>query len=446
MQVIFSLVVFVLCLSCGTIAIVFRPTAVASWLFFTGMLLLAAELGLDYQVAKAASAAEISTWLWRGLLLKSLDPGIWLSFSLVYARGNQGEFLSHWKWFLVVAWLLPVALIFGFPQRVFESAESSNALAIQLGWAGKAWVMVVITAILAILVNFEKTFRASVGMARWRIKYLILGVGLIFGVRVYTLSQMLLFSGYRSEVANLTLVSLFLGCILNGVGQVRSSFGALDIYPSRAVLQGSVTVILAGAYFIIVGLLAQSVALLGGIANFPAQALVLLLGVVGVAVMMLSERFRMALRRFISCHFRRPEHDFREIWTEFTRRTSSVLDAVTLGKNAANVISESFHVLGVTVVARRTNHGGSERDKMWRLDVILCAREADFRFGSGRSEPKRGLRIRPGWPHAEPGIFRRRWLLRWMRGLGQGLVGCGPDGWWWHHSGRHRARRLGPEG
>ena len=349
MQVNFSLVVFVLCLSCGTIAIVFRPTAVASWLFFTGMLLLAAELGLDYQVAKAASAAEISTWLWRGLLLKSLDPGIWLSFSLVYARGNQGEFLSHWKWFLVVAWLLPVALIFGFPQRVFESAESSNALAIQLGWAGKAWVMVVITAILAILVNFEKTFRASVGMARWRIKYLILGVGLIFGVRVYTLSQMLLFSGYRSEVANLTLVSLFLGCILNGVGQVRSSFGALDIYPSRAVLQGSVTVILAGAYFIIVGLLAQSVALLGGIANFPAQALVLLLGVVGVAVMMLSERFRMALRRFISCHFRRPEHDFREIWTEFTRRTSSVLDAVTLGKNAANVISESFHVLGVTV-------------------------------------------------------------------------------------------------
>ena len=97
-------------------------------------------------------------------------------------------------------------------------------------------------------------------------------------------------------------------------------------------------------------------------------------------------------------------------------------------------------------VARRTNHGGSERDKLWRLDVILCAQEVDFRFGSGRSVPKRGLRRRPGWPHAEPGIFRRRWLLRWMRGLGQGLGGCGPDGWWWHHSGRHRARRLGPEG
>jgi len=66
-------------------------------------------------------------------------------------------------------------------------------------------------------------------------------------------------------------------------------------------------------------------------------------------VMFLSERFRTALRRFISRHFRRPEHDFRRIWTEFSRRTSSVLDTATLSKNAAEVIAESFHLLGVTV-------------------------------------------------------------------------------------------------
>jgi signal transduction histidine kinase len=136
---------------------------------------------------------------------------------------------------------------------------------------------------------------------------------------------------------------------LIGIGHIRSCFGDFDIYPSRAMLQGSVTVVLAGAYFVIVGLLAQAVAMLGGTANFPAQTLVLLLGVIGLTVMFLSERFRTTLRRFVSRHFRRPEHDFRQIWTEFTRRTSSVLDATTLGKNAAEVISENFHVLGVTV-------------------------------------------------------------------------------------------------
>ena len=313
------------------------------------MLLLAAETALDYRLIAAASHWEPGSWLRRSVLLKSLTPGVWLGFSLVYARGNQGEFLRHWKWSLAAALIVPEALILGLPQRAFGSLERGNAMAIELGWAGKAWVIVMLMATLAILVNLEKTFRASVGMARWRVKYLVLGVALIFGVRVYTFSQMLLFSGYRPEFANLTLVALLLGCVLTGVGQVRSSFGEFDIYPSRAVLQGSATVILAGVYFVIVGLLAQWVALLGGTANFPAQALVLLLGVVGVAVMMLSERFRMALRRFISRHFQRPEHDFRKIWTEFTRRTSSVLDAATLGKNAGEVVAESFHVLGVTV-------------------------------------------------------------------------------------------------
>ena len=79
------------------VAVVLRPAALASWLFFAGMVMLAAEPALDYQMALAASSVEVGTWLRRSLLLKSLVPGVWLGFGLVYARGNQDEFLSHWK-------------------------------------------------------------------------------------------------------------------------------------------------------------------------------------------------------------------------------------------------------------------------------------------------------------------------------------------------------------
>jgi putative PEP-CTERM system histidine kinase len=341
--------VFGLCLVCGIGAVLLRPAALSSWLFAVGMVLLAAEPALDYQMALATNAGECGAWLWRAVLLGSLVPGFWLSFSLMYARGNPDEFLSRWKWCLLASLLLPVILLLGFPERSFEVVERSTGLLVQLGSAGKAWAIVLLLITLAILINLEQTFRASVGMTRWRIKYLILGVALIFGVKVYRLTQMLLFSSYNSELAKLSLLALWLGGGLTGVGLVRSSFGKFNIYPSRAVLQGSVTVILAGVYFVIVGVLAQWVERLGGAAAFPAQALVLLLGVVGVTVMLLSERFRTALRQFVSRHFRRPEHDFRKIWTEFTRRTASVLDAATMSKNAAEVIAESFHVLGVTV-------------------------------------------------------------------------------------------------
>jgi len=337
------------CLLFGTVALVSRPAVLASWLFFAGMCLLAVDCLLDRALGLTVVTGDVGEQVRATMLLKSLVPAVWLGFSLVYARGKPYEFLSRWKWALMAAFLIPAGLVLGLPDAFHRAVGPDTRMEIRFSAAGKAWAITMLLITLAILINFEKTFRASVGMARWRIKYLILGVALIFGVRVYILSQMLLFSGYGPEFANLMLVALLLGCVLIGVGQLRSSFREFDIYPSRAMLQGSATVILAGVYFVIVGILAQWVALLGGIANFPAQALVLLLGVVGVTVMFLSERFRTSLRRFISRHFRRPEHDFRKLWTEFTRRTSSVLDTATLGKNAAEVIAESFHVLGVTV-------------------------------------------------------------------------------------------------
>jgi signal transduction histidine kinase len=349
MQQFLPWIVIGLCLLAGAAAVILRPAALAGWLFFCGMTLLAGEAWLDHQVKVAAMGGVLGPWLGESMLLKSAIPAVWLAFSLTYARGEARAFLRRWQWGLVAAVVIPFGLVLGFAGGFFAVIEQNGQWAMKLQQPGKAWVITSLMVTLAILIHLEKTFRTSVGMARWRIKYLILGVALIFGVRVYSLSQMLLFSSYDPQLANLTLVSLLLGCGLIGIGHVRSCFGDFDIYPSRAMLQGSVTVILAGVYFVIVGVLAQAVAMLGGMENFPAQTLVLLLGVIGLTVMFLSERFRTTLRRFISRHFRRPEHDFRQIWTEFTRRTSSVLDSSTLGKNAAEVISENFHVLGVTV-------------------------------------------------------------------------------------------------
>ena len=45
-----------------------------------------------------------------------------------------------------------------------------------------------------ILNNLEKTFRSTVGTMRWRIKFVVLGLAVIFAGRIYTLSQDLLFS------------------------------------------------------------------------------------------------------------------------------------------------------------------------------------------------------------------------------------------------------------
>lgn len=338
-----------LCLLGGLGAVAARPRALAGWIFLTGMSLLAAGYLLEWQVGMAVETEAARSWLWRSLMVKSLVPGVWLAFSLVYARGNGVEFLRRWAWALVAALVLPAAILLLIPGNVLELRTGESEFEVRLLPVGKLWVVALLLLSIAVLANLEKTFRASVGMMRWRIKYLILGAALIFGVHVYSFSQVLLFATYDPALARLGTVGLAIGCLLIIFGHTRSSFENIDLYPSRAVLQGSLTVILAGGYFVIVGLLAQLVKLLGGAGGFPAQALVLLLGIVGLTVLLLSDRFRTGLQRFVSRHFRRAEHDFRKIWTEFTRRTANAMDAETLATHAAQVISECFHVLGVNV-------------------------------------------------------------------------------------------------
>jgi putative PEP-CTERM system histidine kinase len=338
-----------LCLLIGLVAVLLRPKAAVSWCFFVGMMLLAAERLLDQRAAGADDAVSAGYWLTWAMWVDSFLPACWLAFSLVYARGNAVEFLHRWKGILLVAIVVPPLVMSGAAGPVLEQLRGENGDVIRFAAAGQAWLMLLLVLTLGVLVNLEKTFRASVGMSRWRIKYMFLGVAMIFGVKIYTLSQILLFSACDPALSRLATLGVILGCCLIAIGHLRSGFGEIDLYPSRAVLQGSLTILLAGGYFLIVGVLAQVVKMMGGMASFPAQALVVLLGLVGLTVLLLSDRFRTGLQRFVSRHFQRAEHDFRKIWTEFTRRTSSVLDETTLATNAAEVISENFHVLGVTV-------------------------------------------------------------------------------------------------
>jgi putative PEP-CTERM system histidine kinase len=170
----------------------------------------------------------------------------------------------------------------------------------------------------------------------------------IFGASIYTRSQALLFSEYSPSQLSVQAIALLIGCALIAVAYIRTGFSEIDVYPSRAVLHTSVTVLLTGAYLFVVGVLAQIVARFGGTAGFPIAAFVALLGVAILAVLLLSERARQSLQLFVSRHFKRPQHDFRQIWARFTRSLSVALDETALSTIAARLISETFGALSVS--------------------------------------------------------------------------------------------------
>jgi putative PEP-CTERM system histidine kinase len=200
-----------------------------------------------------------------------------------------------------------------------------------------------------VLMNLERTFRAAVGTMRWRIKFMIMGVGVLFAARAYSSSQALLFHAVNPSLQAVNSAAMLVACVLILRSLLRAGHFEVSVYPSHSVLHNSLTVILAGIYLVIVGLLAKIVTFLGGDAAFTLKAFLVLLALVGLTILLLSEKVRLHTKRFVSRHFQRPQYDYRTVWRTFTEGTTRCVEQPALCGALVKLISEVFHVLSVTV-------------------------------------------------------------------------------------------------
>jgi putative PEP-CTERM system histidine kinase len=326
--------------------------SLATWCFSAGMLTFALESLFGAIWHDAFPAERAAFWGALTMLTKALLPASWLCFSLTYSRGNARKLPVTSRFLILLAFFVPVGVSVVCRDQlmpILPYGDESGNWWINSHAAAKTLNGVLLIAAVLVLMNLERTFRAAVGTMQWRIKFMVLGLGIVFGARIYTLSQALLFSGAFLPLNDVDSVALLIGCVLMVVAFLRSGFGEIDVYPSHAVLRTSLTVLLVGGYLFVVGVLAQVVTRLGGSANFQVQAFVVLLGFALLAVLVFSNRVRHSLGSFVSRHFKRPQYDFRQIWTRFTQCTSSVLDQTSLCTGSAKLISEIFNVLSVSI-------------------------------------------------------------------------------------------------
>jgi hypothetical protein len=206
----------------------------------------------------------------------------------------------------------------------------------------------VIGAVL-VLMNLERTYRAAVGTMLWRIKFMILALGLMFAVQAYIGSQVLLFHALDLSLEAVGAAATLLGGALILRSIFRPGHFGADVYPSHAALYHSITVLLAGAYLMTVGVFANVVVFLGGDASFTVKAFVLLIVLVLLAVFLLSDRVRLHMRRFVSRNLQRPLYDYRSVWLRFTEETAACVKASELCQAGMKSVADVFQVLSVTI-------------------------------------------------------------------------------------------------
>jgi putative PEP-CTERM system histidine kinase len=326
--------------------------ALVNRVFALGMLLFAAEEVLRGISYGAVWPGDILFWNKRILAVSALTTVAWLIFSLTYARVDASKFLSQWKWVLAVVAATPVLLLGIFRGALFTGQYSVTDLRVRffgLAKPGQALALFVLVVSIAILFNLERTIRSSTGRVRWQIKFMALGVGGLFALRVYLASQDLLFSTLDTGIGSVSSVALIAANVLFALSLIRGTSLSVDVYLSTAAIRNSLTIVLAGVYLLVVGVLANLVRHFSPSGSLPFDAFLVFLALTVLGILLLSNRLRRKLRMFVSRHFRRPVYDYRTVWMESTQRTASILDERDLSAAVSKLVSQSLEILSVSV-------------------------------------------------------------------------------------------------
>jgi putative PEP-CTERM system histidine kinase len=321
--------------------------------FAGGMAILSVQAALTGLGFQEISYVEVTPWEHYQLIPYALSLGVWLTFSLTFARANYREFLVRWKWVILASFALPLIPVTLFWEEVYVGSpifgETSMLLFFRVGWAGYALRLFYLIGAVLILMNLERTLRYSIGHSRWQVKFMILGVGSIFGARIYTDSQVILFSMLEVTMESINMGALLIANILIAHSLRRAKLLKFDFYLSHTVLYNSVTVFLVGVYFIAVGVVARIVFYLQGTQNPALTTFFVFVAVIGLALFLLSDRLRLQRKHFISRHFRKPRYDYLRVWAQFTERTASLTRINTLCTHIVRMVSETLEALSVSI-------------------------------------------------------------------------------------------------
>ncbi len=321
-------------------------------MFAAGMSVLAVEAVCDGLTADALTPEAMLSWQQWRLMALSLLPGLWLVFSLSYARGNARESLVRWRAVWIGALVLPFALAVGFRQDLalaVQQEPETGHWVLRLGLPGIGLELALLLGSIVVLMNLERTFRASVGTMRWRIKFMLLGIAALFLVRLYTSSQAMLFRGFDLSVHGINSAALLVASLLVLRALFRTGHFEMDVYPSQSILQSSLTVLLTGIYLLMVGALAKVVTYFGGDATFGFKAFLLLVALTLLALLLQSDRVRLRLRQFVSRNFQRPLYDYRAVWRRFAEATATHVEQEDLCASLARLTADMFQTLSVTI-------------------------------------------------------------------------------------------------
>ena len=175
---------------------------------------------------------------------------------------------------------------------LLSAAAEGGEIQIALGPAGHVLYVLLLLALVAGVAQLESALRALQEPERYRLKFVLVGVGALAGYRIYEMSRLLLLPVWQRDFVLVGSVVSIASALLvaEGLRRIGSSDGAVRLMVSPQVLYGSMTFLVIGLYLLGVGLVGQMIRISG----WPFGVVVsILLGFAAAVALVLHEGGRL---------------------------------------------------------------------------------------------------------------------------------------------------------
>ncbi|MFQ6039527.1 MAG: XrtA/PEP-CTERM system histidine kinase PrsK, partial [Candidatus Poribacteria bacterium] len=243
-------------------------------------------------------------------------------------------------------YLITLAFLAFIPSELFITriAEEYPNYQFIYGRVGYAYLFFSLSVILATLSNLEKRYRQMQYLGNVRVKYpiLVLIGALSFQILIHSIA--IAFAYMRIDLLTVSSLTLLIADISIAYPVLFPSPQDDRIKIGREVVSRSYTLLLAGLYLLIIGMLEKIIQLIGKNLNvflaFSIAFIVLLMLTAALVSRSLKQRFL----AFVERNFYKSRYDYRKEWENFSRRVFSTFNLEELLRETIDAVSESLKV------------------------------------------------------------------------------------------------------
>jgi putative PEP-CTERM system histidine kinase len=335
---------------------------------------------IDQRFGRLFLAAVAISALWSGACL--LDQ-VWNDRAAT-SMARATDVFRYGAWFLVLSSLLPAARrLFGLSLVLLAAAALATAFN---EWRGSVPPGLLLATALALpvcgLMLVEQVFRNLGDNLRWSAKPWCFGLICVFAFDVYLFADGLLFGALEQDALSIRGAVHALAVPFFAVAMRRGAGWTSKLQVSRAAAFYSATLVLSGAYLLLMAAVGYYVRWFGGEWGRPLQIGLLVAGLVFLGALALSGALRSRLRVFVGKHFFTYRYDYREEWLRFTEMLSARRSPQETGEMIVRGLAKMVECPAGSLWTRDGDTGAFVQAAAWNMprvdetespDSSLCA-------------------------------------------------------------------------